>query len=319
MDELGALVDLTAEQRDAFGRKPQVVAHRLHELSIFGDGSLAALIDSYPRQWLQAFTMGTSPERREDWAPVEVGGLGGAEILDAVRHGRLWLNILNTHKVDARFKQVLDRLYDGLAAQCPGFETLTRSGTLLISSPGAQVYYHVDGPPNFLWHIRGEKRVYIYPAGDRRLVSQEIMEDVFASAADEEMPYQLAWDRFAVAFDLKPGQGALWPQNSPHRVVNADTLNVSLATNHSTIPSEHRKLVYLANRFFRRRCGLPTRSIEENGVWPRVKTNAYRVCRRLGLDRGARSFDYRAALKIDPAAPGGVSKLDAPVRVGFGK
>jgi hypothetical protein len=48
VDELGALVDLTAEQRDAFGRKPQVVAHRVHELPIFGDDSLVALSDSYP-------------------------------------------------------------------------------------------------------------------------------------------------------------------------------------------------------------------------------------------------------------------------------
>jgi hypothetical protein len=319
VNRLGPLVTLTAEQRDAFGRKPQAVAHRLHESAIFRDDSLVALIDGYPRQWLQAFTMGTDPEKREDWAPVEIGDIGGNDLLEAVRRGRLWLNILNTQKVDPRFKQILDQLYDELAAQCSGFETLMRSGTLLISSPGAQVYYHVDGPPNFLWHIRGEKRVYVYPAGDRRLVSQEIMEDVFASAADEEMPYKLEWDRFAVVFDLKPGHGALWPQNSPHRVVNADTLNVSLATNHSTVQSEHRKLVYLANRFFHRRCGLPLRSVEERGTWPRVKTNTYRVCRRLGLDQRKRSFDYRAVFRVDPGAPDGVSRLETEIRVGFGK
>jgi hypothetical protein len=319
MDEFGALVNLTAEQRETFGNKPQVVRHHLHQLSLFDDNALRDLIDRYPRQWLQAFTMGTDPEKREDWAPVEIGDCSGSDLLDAVKRGRLWLNILNTQKVDERFKQALDGLYEALSQQCPGFETLTRSATLLVSSPGAQVYYHVDGPPNFLWHIRGEKRVYVYPPGDRRLISQEIMEDVFASVADEEMPYERAWDKFAVVYELKPGDGALWPHNSPHRVVNTDTLNVSLATNHMTSQSEHRKLVYLANRFFRRRWHLPFRSINERGPWPRAKIDAYRVCRKLGLDRRKASFDYRASLKIDPHATSGISRLDEAVRTAFAK
>lgn len=313
-----SLVELSPEQREAFGHKPQVVPHRLHELPIFADDALTALIDRYPRKWLQAFTMGSDPEHRSDWAPVEIGDLAGTQLLDAVRRGRLWLNILNTHKVDDGFKAALDSLYDGLAAQCAGFDTLTRTGTLLISSPNAQVYYHVDGPPNFLWHIRGRKRIYIYPAGDRRLVSQEIMEDIFASVADEEMPFSLEWDRYAVAFDLNPGEGALWPHNSPHRIVNTDTLNVSYATNHSTLQSEHRKSVYLANRFFRRRWKLPVRSVEEHGAVASLKTNAYRLCRRLGLDRSPPSFDYRAKFVIDPNAPLGVKKLESEVRAGFG-
>ena len=317
VEEGGPLATLGPKQRAAFGRSAQVVRHRLHDLSLFGDAELVGLLDSYPRKWLQAFTMGTDPRRREDWAPVEIGDLSGEQIFEAVRRGRLWLNILNTQKVDDRFKRVLDALYRTLAEQCPGFTPLTYTGTLLISSPGAQVYYHVDGPPNFLWHIRGEKRIYIYPAGDRRLVSQEIMEDVFASVADEEMPFEPDWDAYSVAFDLKPGDGALWPHNSPHRVVNADTLNVSLATNHSTPQSEYRKLIYLANRFFRRRWHIPVRSVAEHGLVPRLKTDAYRVCRRLGMDPGKPSFNYRTVWRIDPAAPGGISRLDGEVRTSF--
>lgn len=36
--------------------------------------------------------MGTDPEKREDWAPVEIGECSGVEILEAVKRGRLWLN-----------------------------------------------------------------------------------------------------------------------------------------------------------------------------------------------------------------------------------
>lgn len=91
-------------------------------------------------------------------------------------------------------------MYDALGMRCPGFQTLTGSATLLVSPPAHRSITNVDGPPNFLWHIRGEKRVHIYPQGDRRLVSQEIMEDVFASVADEEMHYERAWDSFAVVY-----------------------------------------------------------------------------------------------------------------------
>ena len=204
MDRIGALVDLTAEQREAFGHKPQVVAHRLHRLGIFDDDALTALIDRYPRQWLQAFTMGTDPEKREDWAPVEIGECSGVEILEAVKRGRLWLN--TEYAEGRRAIQTAARWL--VRSACPAVPGLSnadpqRDPPGLFS--GAQVYYHVDGPPNFLWHIRGEKRVYIYPPGDRRLVSQEIMEDVFASVADEEMPYERAWDSFAVVYPSRTG------------------------------------------------------------------------------------------------------------------
>jgi hypothetical protein len=132
------------------------------------------------------------------------------------------------------------------------------------------------------------------------------------------MPFKVEWDRYAVAFDLNPGQGALWPHNSPHRIVNADTLNVSYATNHSTLQSEYRKSVYLANRYFRRRWGFPTRSVEEHGVMAYVKTNAYRMCRRVGLDRSRPSFEYRSTLVIDPDAATGVAELQVEARTDFG-
>ncbi len=243
---------------------------------LFSDESLTQLLDHYPRNLLQAFTMGTDATKRADWAPVEIGALSGAELLAAVKRGRLWLNILRVQDADMRLKDVLDRVYAQLANDCPHFKPFRYSGTLLISSPSAQVYYHVDGPPNLLWHIRGSKRIYIYPAEDRRLVPLTVMEDIFASVADEEMPFDPSFDDLAVVYDLKPGDVASWPHNSPHRVVNTGALNVSLSTNHWTEESEHRKLVYVANRFFRRRVGFPVTSTREDGMWA-TAGNASRI------------------------------------------
>lgn len=312
-----SLIDWTEEQRASFGRIVQCTRHRLHELDLFDDDSLTALLDKYPRKLLQAFTMGTDAAKRDDWGPVEIGSATGAELLEAVKRGRLWLNILRIQDADRPMKELMDRLYAELAADCPHFRPLRYSGTLLISSPSAQVYYHVDGPPNLLWHIRGRKRIYVYPAGDRRLVPLEIMEDIFASVADEEMPFDPTFDDAATAYDLNPGDVASWPHNAPHRVVNSGTFNVSLSTNHWTEASEHRKLVYVSNRFFRRRFGIPTRSTREDGLWTRGKCFSYLVCRRLGLDKTKTTFKYEAKYRVDPSAPLGITPLKEASRTAF--
>jgi len=311
------LIEWSEPQRAAFGQAIQRTRHRIHELDLFDDQSLTTLLDKYPRKLLQAFTMGTDAAKREDWGPVEIGTVSGTELLEAVRHGRLWLNILRVQDADERMSELMDRLYGELAADCPHFKPFRYSGTLLISSPSAQVYYHVDGPPNLLWHIRGRKKIYVYPAGDRRLVPLEIMEDVFASVADEEMPFDSSFDDVAVVYDLEPGDVASWPHNAPHRVVNSGTFNVSLSTNHWTEASEHRKLVYVSNRFFRRRLGLPTRSTREDGLWAQGKCFSYRVCRRLGLDKTKTTFRYEAKYRVDPLAPLGITPLKEASRTAF--
>ena len=56
---------------------------------------------------------------------------------------------------DVRDRALIDELYSQLAAQVSGFEPRKTQGTLLISSPGALVYYHADSPASVLWHIRG--------------------------------------------------------------------------------------------------------------------------------------------------------------------
>ena len=65
---------------------------------------------------------------------------------------------------------------------------LASRGTLLISSPRALVYYHADGPASALWHIRGRKRIWIYPALDGRYIQRELLEDIFAGVRHEYLP-----------------------------------------------------------------------------------------------------------------------------------
>jgi len=70
----------TREQASAFGHEPVLAKHRLHELDLFSDAGLLDLLEHYPRERLQAFTMGTDPLRRSDWQPVDTTGAGDAFI-----------------------------------------------------------------------------------------------------------------------------------------------------------------------------------------------------------------------------------------------
>jgi hypothetical protein len=308
----------SAAQAAGFGSQSVVAKHRLHRLELFSDAALLDLLENYPRERLQAFTMGADPLNWRDWRPVDTTGVSGRQLFEAVTRGRFWLNILQVHLVDRRYRDLIDDLFAEISDQCSGFRPLRTYGTLLISSPTAMVYYHVDAQPNLLWHIRGAKRVWIYPAGDKELISQDLLEDIFANFADEEVPYRAEFDQKATSFDLLPGDVVSWPQNAPHRVTNLEGLNVSLSTPYETEDSDRRKIVYCANRLFRRTYRLPAWSTKETGLLACIKRTAYRAWHRAGLVEVPPRRAYVTNLRIDPHSPTGFRELaDGPVLTEF--
>lgn len=293
---------------DEFARRPVVGEHRLCGLDIFSDAALIDLLDRFPREHLYARSMGSDPLRGEENLLALHDGVGGAELLQAVRKGRLWLNLTRVDRADAACRRVILGLYEELRAQVPGFVPDAGQGTLLISSPHALVYYHADGPASVLWHLRGRKRVWVYPALDPRYMPRELLEDIFAGARDEYLPYQTAFDAGAEVFDLEPGQWIAWPQNAPHRVTNLDSVNVSLSTEHFTRAGRRRFQVYVANRFFRTRLGWGHLSAREDGALALAKTVVQRLARKLGLDPVQLNRNV-ATLRVHAEAPGGVVAL----------
>lgn len=295
---------------DDFGRRPVVGQHRLCEREIFSDSALIDLLDRFPREHLYARSMGYDPMRVEENLLALHDGVSGAELLQAVRNGRLWLNLTRVDRADADCRRVILDLYEELRAQVPGFAPDPSQGTLLISSPQALVYYHADGPASVLWHLRGRKRVWVYPALDPRYMQRELLEDIFAGVRHEYLPYETALDAGAEVFDLEPGQWIAWPQNAPHRVTNLDSVNVSLSTEHFTRASRRRFQVYIANRFFRTRLGWHDQSAREDGARALAKTVVQRIARKLGLDP-VQIKQHVAALRVVAEAPGGVVALPA--------
>ena len=253
--------------------------------------------------------MGSDPAKPEQNRLARSDGLSGAELMRAVKNGHLWLNITRVDRADARYRALIDGLYAELAAQVPGFAPDSSQGTLLVSSPHAMVYYHVDGPATVLWHLRGRKRVWVYPALDARYAQREALEDIFAGVRHEYLPYDAAFDDAATVVDLQPGQWLAWAQNAPHRVTNVDSVNVSLSTEHFTRQGRWRARVYVANRYFRRRWGMAGLSTQEKGPAALMKVLVHRLARQAGLDP-TQPRSYVPVLRVDPGAPDGVTALE---------
>lgn len=316
-----AAFDWTSEEYSNFGVKPQVTSHSYHELPLFSDEGLVKLLDAHPRENLQAHTMGLDPLNYKDWQQVNINEhTTGEQMLEAVKKGRVWINLTQIQKHSPEFGEIITDMYDRLDQKCEHLND--PKGThcaLLISSPGAQVYYHVDADPNMIWHMRGQKNIWMYPPMNFDIMPQEFLEDIYASEIDEDVPYKAEFDDLAEHALLNPGDAASWPHNAPHRIVNVD-MNVSLATSYYTSDIYQREYVHLANRFILRNLGIKNRGVAETGLVAAAKRMSYRILNRLRpFSRRSRSANYLTDLELDPTTPLGWRKLPEPVLPAFAK
>lgn len=308
----------TDEQYASFGLEPQITRHGYHQLSMFESTALIELLDTYPRRHLQAYTMGNDPARNDEWRQVDIAEhTSGPDLWRAVQGGRIWLNLVHIEDNREDFRVLIETMYKEIDAHCPHLQNPKAThSALLISSPGAQVYYHLDAEPNMLWHISGEKDVWLYPM-QPDLVPQDFLEDIYAGEIGENLPYRAEFDDKAMHHRLKPGEAASWPHNGPHRIVNID-MNVSLATSYYTPVVYKRMYVQLANRFILRNLGIQQRSMSETGLVPSVKRMSYRILNKLRpFKRRLRSASYITDLQLDPDSPLSLRKLDEPRLASF--
>lgn len=276
--------------------------HRLNATGLFTDQALLEIFDSHEPSELLVYRMG---DDHTDLDSFEYGGRGllsAQELLTAVREGRLWLNIIHVNYNHQSFRELVDAMYDELEETCPGFVATRRNANLLVSSPAAKVFFHADAPLNMLWHLRGRKRVWVYPS-DERFAPPEWVEKIFSRESDDDLPYDPSFEEYAVAYDLEPGQMLTWPQNTPHRVDNVDGLNVSLTTEHYTPLAMRKRMTFLANRYLRKWFGLRTRSTRIDGAGALARRTAFRIARRFPGLREYREGSDAAVFDLSGDSP----------------
>jgi hypothetical protein len=127
----------------------------------------------------------------------------------------------------------------------------------------------------------------------------------------EDVPYDPEFDRYALVYDVEPGQMLTWPQHTPHRVTNLEGLNVSLSTEHKNATAVRRVNIHLANQFLRRTFGLRCTSARVDGLAAHVKQAVTRAVRfvRTVTAKSRKQYTYPISFVVDPDAPGGFRLL----------
>jgi hypothetical protein len=287
-----------------FGKAPLRLAHGLAENPLFSRSTLEALIETYPRQHYGLVETGRAGGERR-WREGDFGRLSGADVLDAIAAGRMWLNLRNLSTVDARYGALLDQLLAEFAREMPGFKPNRKNCGLLISSPHAEVYYHADLPGQMLMQISGKKRVRIWPAEAPYLTPQQL-EDIAVFDLEVGLPYDRSYDKAAQVFDLEPGQMLHWPLNGPHRVENYGMLNISLTVSYQTEEIRRAETVHLANGMLRHAFGWTARSraISGPGFWAKVALQ--KAMRKSGWLARMRKARQAITFRLDAAHKGAI-------------
>ena len=300
----------TSSAAQTWGKAPLNLGHSLHESPLFQMESLAELIDRYPRDHYSLVYMGAQGHRRF-WREGELGGLDGMGVIEAIRNGRMWLNMRNVKSVDKRFNVLVEQIFEEIGASVPGFTSFNHGAGILISSPKAQVYYHADLPGQSLWQIHGRKRVFVYPA-EAPFIRPEHLEGIALFGVEVDMPYDASYDKSAQVFDIGPGEALHWPLNAPHRVENHDCLNVSMTLEYWSEEIRRKHMVNVANGILRHRMGMnpKSRAISGPGFMAKaVLQKALRNSRWIKQEKSARRpVDFR----LDRARPGQILDLPAP-------
>ena len=138
----------------------------------------------------------------------------GHQVIEWIANGRMWLNLRNVKKVDARYQTLIRDIFGELTSNMPGFSAFNEGLGILISSPKAQVYFHCDLPGQSLWQIVGRKRVYLYP-NTAPFLTHEQIEGIALFGLETDMRYEPWFDDYATIFELEPGQMLHCPSMRP--------------------------------------------------------------------------------------------------------
>ena len=280
------LTDWDSEKASRFGNDLIVAHHTLHKRPMFSDAGLADLLDRYPREAFCIHTMGTKRSDKDGFRKGTPGKLNGEQLLGAVKRGRLWINLRNANAHLPEYAALCDEMFGELDA-ANGVKTMKRDVGVLISSPNARVFYHLDIPMVTLWQIKGEKTMYVYPRGGRFAPDPQI-EAIVLREQEEEIDYDPSYDDYALPVIMKPGTVASWPQTAPHRIDNSDCVNVSLSCEFMTFDSLIHANALYANGAMRRWWGLNP-SIERDGALAKYS--------KAGLARAFKLFNSRKSFE----------------------
>jgi len=288
-------------QKDVFK-----VKHKLSETGLFTDDALAALLDKHPRDKLDVCTYGEHDVFDGKFRTGDASQVDGKILIEAARSGTIWMNLRKAMNLHPEYNAVLKEMY-GEIADIVGRKPYNARGGILISSPTAKVPYHFDATETILWHVRGHKKMYLFPR-TKEFLPDEGYEYVMFSNTEDYLPYDTSMESFATIIDLKDGEMATWPLNAPHRVENK-TYCVSVTTEYSTRESTIKNSVMYANAVLRQKYGQHPdwRSASKTEI--ALKAGIGKMMRKAGVLKSMKTADF-VSFEVDKSAPGFVRDIE---------
>ena len=289
-----------------FGRDVLLAQHDLSVSDVFTDDGLAHLLDVYPRQSLDIWTFGQESEGLNSSLRGRAPRLDGKGILEAVKRGQIWLNMRRANIDVPELAPIANVIFDTLQ-DASGRKIRKRDLSVLISSPNVQVHYHLDIPLVALLQMRGEKTLWTYPR-EEMLAPSDFIEDIVHMKREEELPYRKAFDQKATQFKLKPGMGLTWPQFMPHRVQNANCMNVSLSCEYQTMSSFVQANAMYTNGLIRGATPLTPALNDRVGPVSLAKA-AFARAHKAMVRKGPRTSPTRVTFELDPTRENCIRQL----------
>ena len=286
-------INITGSHRTAYGQAIQKMDHNVLETGLFSDIQLTAALDAHPEPLMDIYRQGS-------FQPCARGTATGGALLEAVRRGALWINLRNLETVQSNHGQLV-RCMQNAFARHMGVKTSDRAGGLIISSPQARTGYNIATADMALWHLRGRRRIYIYP-NRAPYIRPRHVQNIALEAGVEKVPYKREFEAESIAIDLEPGEVICWPHLSPYRVDNLEALNVSLNLESLTSISRRRMGSYFFDGYVNRVFGTQRAVTEPGRVAALAKTTAAALIKRAGVVR-ANQRQQVPQFKVNLARP----------------
>ena len=306
------LTDWTEDHSRRFQKEVMTFGHNLESTGLFTDEALITLLKKHPADQLDVCSMSETPDPRfpNEFMTGDFRGVAAEVLLDAAKAGRIWINLRKAMNIHPEYKALLQEMYGSIAEQV-GSKTHNANGGILVSSPISQTPYHFDKTETILWHVRGAKRVYIYPRNEK-FIADKNYEAIITNDLVDDLPYEASFDNEAIIVDLEPNQAATWPLNSPHRVDNS-SFCVSVTTEYSTRESAIKNANMIANAALRSKFGQSPQYTNDGEFTRLFKTGLGTALRKFGYVSKTNQPDM-VRFTIDPNVKGFVVPTEPFVR-----
>ena len=295
------------EMTSVFRKEIFTFSHNLTNTNLFSDKALIKLIEKHPHHLTDVCTMGSCDDTRfpNKLRTGDFRDCTAEELFTAAKHGKIWINLRKAMNVHPEYSEILDSMYSDLAKNTKT-KPFNANGGILITSPVARTPYHFDKTETILWHIRGPKRIFLYPV-EEKFISDESYEQAVTNMAEDDLPYDKSFDENATIIDLQEGQAISWPLSAPHRVDNHGFC-VSVTTEFSSKESSLKNAAMIANTTLRNKFGYSSSWTKQSRITRLFKSCIGIALKKINLVMNTDHTDF-VTFKVVPNTGGKIEDI----------